>query len=87
MQPTDETKSDPLSIDNTETSEKLLNHIHCETTDDESDTENTLLLTSLQLNMNMEHQLNQIITKRKLLVPIVKNQIVIKNKKLHSTFN
>ena len=66
VQPTDETKSDLLSIDNTETSEKLLNHIHCETTDDESDTENTLFLTSLQLNMNMEHQLNQIITKRKL---------------------
>ena len=45
----DETSSDPRDIDNTETSDLQLNHIHCETTDDESYKENTLLNNMLKI--------------------------------------
>ena len=49
VQSTDETNSDPPGIDNTETSEIQKSHIHCETTDDESDTEKTLIINMLKL--------------------------------------
>ena len=44
-----ETNSDPPGIDNTETSELQLNHIHCEATDDESDTENTFNINMIKV--------------------------------------
>ena len=49
MQSTESTQPDPPGIDNTENSELLLSHIHCETTVSESETKNTLLINMLHI--------------------------------------
>ena len=49
VQTTEETNSDPPGIDNTETTELQLNHINCESTDTESDTENTILVNMIEV--------------------------------------
>ena len=42
MQTNEETTSGPPGIDDTESNELQLNHINCESTDTESNTDNTL---------------------------------------------
>ena len=54
MQSTNETNSDPPGIDNTETSSLQLSHIHCETTDDKSDSESTLIISGLKIDKEYE---------------------------------
>ena len=54
MQSRIEIYSDPPDNDNTETSDLCLNHIRCENTDDESDTENTLIYNMLKLKTPTE---------------------------------
>ena len=41
-------------IDNTKTSEIQLNHIHCESTEDESETENILVINMPRIEHNFE---------------------------------
>ena len=45
---------DPSGINNTEKSELLLNHVNCESTDDESETEHMLPLNMLQIENEYE---------------------------------
>ena len=40
---------DPSGIDNTETSEKQTNHIHCESTDDKKENESTIDINKLKI--------------------------------------
>ena len=54
IQSTEETQSDPPGIDNTEISKLQLNHINCESTDDESETENTLSIIMLLIENEYE---------------------------------
>ena len=54
MQSTEDFHSDPPAIDNTQNSELQLNHIICESTDDESETENTLSINMLQVESEYE---------------------------------
>ena len=54
IQSTEETQSDPPGIDNTESSKLQLNHINCESTDDESETENTLSIIMLLIENEYE---------------------------------
>ena len=54
VQAWDETNLDPSDIDNTETSELQFNHIHRETTDDESETENILIINKLKVENEHE---------------------------------
>ena len=49
VQSTNETSTDPPGIDIIETSEPHLIDIHCQSTDDESETENTLVINMLIL--------------------------------------
>ena len=49
VQSTNETSPNSPRIDNTETSELQLNHINCEVTDVESETENTLIINMLKI--------------------------------------
>ena len=49
VQSTEETQSDPTDIDNTENSKLLLTRINCESTDDESETENMLSINKLKI--------------------------------------
>ena len=51
---TKETISGPSGNDSTETSKLLLNHTHCETTDDKNDTENTLIIDNLKIELEYE---------------------------------
>ena len=50
VQSTNETRPYPPGIDNTETSELQLNHIHFESTDDKSDTKSTLIINKFETN-------------------------------------
>ena len=83
VQATEKTQSDPPAIDNTKNSELHLNHIYCQSTDDESETE-----TCFKLKMNTKHQLIRIFTKTKKASMVSKNQTteksqqIILNKKL-----
>ena len=54
VQTTEETNSDPLGIDNTETTELRFNHINCESTDSENDTENTILVNMIEVENDYE---------------------------------
>ena len=49
VQTTEETNSNPPGIENTETTQLQLNHINCESTDSDSDTENTLLVNMIEV--------------------------------------
>ena len=54
MQTNEETTSDPPGIDNTENYELLLNHINCESTDTESDTDNTISVNMITVENDYE---------------------------------
>ena len=54
VQTTEDTNSDPPGIDNTETTEFQLNHINCESTDSESETENTILVNMIKIENDYE---------------------------------
>ena len=54
VQSTDATISDHPGIDNTETSELQLSHLHDESTDDENDTENIHIVTILKIELKHE---------------------------------
>ena len=54
VQTTEEINSDPPGIDNTETTELQLNHINCESTDSENDTENTILVNMIEVENDYE---------------------------------
>ena len=49
LQTTKETSPEPPDMDKTKTSEIQLNHIHCESRDDESETENTKIINMLKI--------------------------------------
>ena len=54
VQTTEETTSDPPGIDNTESTELQLNHINCESTDTESDTDNTISVNIITVENDYE---------------------------------
>ena len=54
VQTTEETSSDPPGIDNTESTELQLNHINCESTDSESDTNNTSSVNMITVENDYE---------------------------------
>ena len=54
VQATEETTSDPPGIDNTESTELQLNHIYCESTDSESDTNNTISVNMITVENDYE---------------------------------
>ena len=54
VQTTEETTSDPPGIDNTESTELQLNHINCESTDTESDTDNTISVNMITVENDFE---------------------------------
>ena len=54
VQETEETTSDPPGIDNTESTELQLNHINCESTDTESDTDNTISVNMITVENDYE---------------------------------
>ena len=54
VQATEETTSDPPGIDNTESTELQLNHINCESTDSESDTNNTISVNMITVENDYE---------------------------------
>ena len=58
---TNGTTPDISGTDNTETSKNQLNHKHCESTDDESETENKLVINMLRIKF--EPELNRIFTR------------------------
>ena len=49
MQTNEETTSDPPGIDDTGSNELQLNHINCESTDTESDTDNTIAVNMITI--------------------------------------
>ena len=51
---TEETTSDPPGIDYTESTELYLNHINCESTDSESDTNNTISVNMITVENDYE---------------------------------
>ena len=53
-QSTEKTQSDPSGIDHTGNSKLQLNHIHCESTNDENETENTLSKNMLHIENEYE---------------------------------
>ena len=54
VQATEETTSDPPGFDNTESTELQLNHINCESTDSESDTNNTIPVKMITVENDYE---------------------------------
>ena len=54
VQTNEETTSDPPGIDNTENTELQLNHINCESTDSESDTDNTISVNMIKVENDYE---------------------------------
>ena len=54
MQTNEETTSDPPGIDDTGNHEIQLNHIHCESSDTESDTENTISVNTITVKNDYE---------------------------------
>ena len=54
VQSTEETNSDPPGIDNTESTELKLNHINCESTDSENDTESTISVNMIEVENDYE---------------------------------
>ena len=71
VQTTEETNSDPPGIDNTESTELQINHINCESTDSEIDTDNRI-----SVNMNtVENDYEPIIYKQHFHSHIYENQL------------
>ena len=54
MQTNEETTSDPPGIDDTGSHEKQLNHINCESSDTESDTDNTISVNMITVKNDYE---------------------------------
>ena len=54
VQTTEDANSDPPGIDYTETTELQLNHINCESTEIENDTENTILVNMIKVENDYE---------------------------------
>ena len=54
MQTNEETTSDPPGIDGTGSNELQLNHINCESTDTESDTDNTISVNMITIENDYE---------------------------------
>ena len=54
MQTNEETTSDPPSIDDIGSNELQLNHIHCESSDTESDTDNTISVNMITVKNDYE---------------------------------
>ena len=54
MQTNKETTSDPPSIDDIGSNELQLNHIHCESSDTESDTDNTISVNMITIKNDYE---------------------------------
>ena len=54
MQTNEETPSDPPGINNTENNELQLNHINCESTDTESDTDKTISVNMITVENDYE---------------------------------
>ena len=54
MQTNEEQPSDPPSIDNIENNELQLNHINCDSTDTESDTDNTISVNMITVKNDYE---------------------------------
>ena len=71
MQTNEETTSDPPGIDNTENNELQLNHINCESTDTESDTDNTISVNMI----TVENDYETIIYEQPFSSHIYKNQL------------
>ena len=70
VQTTEETTSDPPGIDNTESTELQLNHINCESTDSESDTNNTISVNMI----TVENEYKPIVYEQPFSSHIYKNQ-------------
>ena len=77
VEPTDETYPDPPGIENTEILEIQFNHIHCETTDEKSDAENTLLTNMLHIKNEYETPNNSNYYQNNTNTLILKSQITI----------
>ena len=71
VQSTDEASADPPGFENTEISEQKLNHTHCESTDHQCDTGNTIITNMPKIEHEYKYQLNQNITK---VIPQVANK-------------
>ena len=54
VQTTEETNSDPPGIDSPENTELQSNHINCETTDSENDTDNTISVNMIEVGNDYE---------------------------------
>ena len=59
MQTNEETTSDPPDIDNTENKELQLNHINCESTDTESDTDKTISVNMITVENYYEVMIHE----------------------------
>ena len=79
---TEETQSDPPGIDNPENSELKLNHMHCESTDDKSETENTLSINMNNTKNEYETTIISIITKTMKVLITSKNQTIEKSQQI-----
>ena len=71
VQTTEETNSDPPGIDKTETTELQLNHINCESSDSESDTENTISVNMIEV----ENDYETVTYEQPFLSPVYENQL------------
>ena len=78
VQTNEETTSDPSGIDDTESHEIQLNHIHCESSDTESDTENTISVNMI----TVENDYEPIIYEQPFTSNIYENQLEL----LHSYY-
>ena len=72
MQTNEETTSDPPGIDNTGSHEIQLNHVNCESSDTESDTDNTISVNMI----TVENDYEPIIYMNNLVLhPLYENQL------------
>ena len=75
VQSNEETTSDQPGIDNTESNELQLNHINCESTDTESDTDNTMIVNMI----TVENDYKPIIFDQPFSSHIYENQLELLN--------
>ena len=83
MQTNEETPSDPAGIDNTENNGLQLNHINCESTDTESDTDNTISVNMI----TVEYDYEPIIYEQPFSSHIYENQLELLQNNYTSPFN
>ena len=79
MQTNEETTSDPPGIDDAKNHEIQLNHIHCESSDTESDTENTISVNMI----TVENDYEPVIYEQPFTSHIYENQLEL----LHNYYN